>query len=185
MRWESAAVEQLAFLGSKKGLAKGIVVGIADRAHGRPHRRLAAPRSEGDRGVLRSLIGMMDDGRRPTLAEGHVEGVEHQAGAQMVGHGPADDAPAEDVEHHSKIEEAGRGRDVGNVGDPQMVGRRRLEVAIDQVGRGSGIGLSLGGAGPRAPAKPAKPAPRISLATRLRPTATPSAASSAWMRGAP
>jgi len=32
---------------------------------------------------------------------------------------------------------------------------------------------------------PAKPAPRISLATRLRPTGRPSARSSAWTRGAP
>ncbi len=74
--------------------------------------RLAASRSEGDRGVLRSLVGMMDDVTWPALAERHVEGVQNQAGAQVAGHRPADDAPAEGVEHDRKVEEPGQGGQV-------------------------------------------------------------------------
>ena len=76
---------------------------------------------------------MVDDGLGTALLEGHVESVQDQAGAQVVGHGPPDDAPAEGIEHDGQVEEPGPGRDVGNVGDPQPVGCIRGEVPADQV----------------------------------------------------
>ena len=59
---------------------------------------------------------MMDDRMRSALPERHVQGVEHEFGAQMVGHRPADHAPAEGIEHHGEEQESGQGRDVGKVG---------------------------------------------------------------------
>ena len=61
---------------------------------------------------------MMDHLARPTLAEGHVQGVHNQLGSQMVRHRPTDDLAAPDIHDDRQIEEAHRGRDVGNVGDP-------------------------------------------------------------------
>ena len=49
----------------------------------------------------------MDDVARPALAERHVEGVQHELAAQVLGHRPADNAAAERVQHDGQIEEAG------------------------------------------------------------------------------
>ena len=85
----------------------------------------------------------MDHVSRPTLAEGHVQGVQNQLGSQMVGHRPADDPAAPDIHDDRQIEEARRGRDVGDVGDPQLVRAGGLEVAVHQIGRGSGLFVAL------------------------------------------
>jgi hypothetical protein len=82
---------------------------------------------------------MMDHVARPTLAEGHVHGIQDQLGSQVVGHRPADDPAAPDIQDDRQIEKPRRGRDVGDVGDPQLVRARRLEIAVHQIGRGSGL----------------------------------------------
>src|SRR3954453_5889831 len=64
---------------------------------------------------LAALVRMMDHVARPTLAEGHVQGVHNQLGSQMVGHRPADDPAAPDIHDDRQIEEARRGRDVDEI----------------------------------------------------------------------
>jgi hypothetical protein len=86
----------------------------------------------------------MDDVRGPSLRERHVERVEYQVGAQMRRHGPADHAPAPSVEDHGQVQEAGPRRDVGDVGDPELVGAWRAEVAVDQIGSGSCVSIASG-----------------------------------------
>jgi hypothetical protein len=73
-------------------------------------------------------------------------------------HRPADNPAAERVEHHGQVEEAGPGRDVGYIGDPQAIGRGGREVALDQIRRGARPGVVLGGGCPVAPAYALKPA---------------------------
>ena len=85
----------------------------------------------------------MDHVARPTLAEGHVQGVQNQLGSQMVGHRPADDPAAPDIHDDRQIEKSRRGRDVGDVGDPQLVRAGCLEVALHQIGRGSCLFVAL------------------------------------------
>ena len=79
---------------------------------------------------------------RPALRERHVERVEDELGAQMRRHRPADDAPAPRVEHDGEVEEAGPRRDVGDVGDPELVGPGRREVAVDEIGRGPRVAIA-------------------------------------------
>ena len=86
---------------------------------------------------------MMDHLSRPTLAEGHVQGVQNQLGSQMVRHRPTDDPAAPDIHDDRQVEEARRGRDIGDIRDPQPVWTVRLEVAVDQIGRGSGVFVAL------------------------------------------
>ena len=94
---------------------------------------------------------MMNHAGRAPLPERHVESVEHQLGAQMSLHRPADDPAAEGVEDHGQIEKAGPGRDVGYIGHPQAIGRGGGEVALDQIRRGPRLGITLGGDYPTAP----------------------------------
>jgi hypothetical protein len=68
----------------------------------------------------------------PPLPEGHLQG---EVGPQVAGRLPADDQAAEEVEREGAVDEAGQDADVGQTGDPEAVGRRRREVAPDEVVR--------------------------------------------------
>ena len=135
LRGKRPSIDQFAFQAGEEALAQGVVVAVADRPHGGSDARLAAPFTEGHRGVLRSLVAVMDHPFGSALGQGHVQGVCDQFASQMVGHGPADDAAAEGVYHHREIEEARMGRHIGDIGYPQPVSDWRGEVPIDQVRR--------------------------------------------------
>ena len=100
---------------------------------------------------------MVNDVARPAARERHVECIEHELGAQMRRHRPADDATAPGVEDDGEEEKAGPGRDVRDVGDPQPVGAVGVEVALDQIGRGTRIAIASGRRDPLAPANPRQP----------------------------
>jgi hypothetical protein len=76
---------------------------------------------------------VVDDLTWPPLAYRHLERIQHELGAQMIGHGPTDDPTAEGIEHHSEVEEARGGGHEGDVGDPELVWRLGREVAVHQV----------------------------------------------------
>jgi len=76
---------------------------------------------------------MVDHAVGATLPEGHVEGIEHEPRAQVIGHGPVDHAAAEGIQHDGEEQEPGPGRDVGDVRDPEPIGCVGGEVALDQV----------------------------------------------------
>jgi hypothetical protein len=82
------------------------------------------------------MVGVVDHVSRPAAAQGHVQGVQHQLRAQVCGHGPTDHAPAPGVQHDRQEEEAGRGRDVGNVGHPEAIGAGRVKLPLDEIRRG-------------------------------------------------
>jgi hypothetical protein len=52
------------------------------------------------------------------LGDRHVEGVQHQLGAQVVGHRPADDPAGEAVQHNREVEPAAAGVLLSDVGHP-------------------------------------------------------------------
>jgi hypothetical protein len=96
---ELLPVEQFAFERRKDALSHGVVIGVADRAHRRSDFGFLAPQSEGDRSVLRSLIGMVDHVLRLALRDGDIEGIEDQLGREVVAHCPADDVLRARIEH--------------------------------------------------------------------------------------
>src|SRR5215211_2925592 len=69
------------------------------------------------------------------LVQGLLERVEHVAGVRRPAHPPADDAPGKGVDHKGDVDEAGPGRHVGEVRDPQRVRARCLELPVDPVER--------------------------------------------------
>ena len=82
---EVRAVEQLAFEGGEEALGHGVVEAVPDRAHRRDHAPSPAAFTEGEGSVLAALVGMVDDGVRAALLHGHVQGIEHEFGAQVPG----------------------------------------------------------------------------------------------------
>ena len=118
---------------------------IADRAkhsNGGHPSRLSTQRCDRFRVALRrpveamlaAAIRVMDKAGsldRPPLMESLLEGVEHEAGMRRAAGPPADDAAGKDVDDEGDVDEAGPGGDVCEVGNPEPVGRRGSERAID------------------------------------------------------
>src|ERR1700693_1969611 len=77
LRLEPAACKQLAFERGEEALAHGVVVGVSDRTHRRANACIAAAFAELDRGVLRTLVGVMDDAAWPPRRQRHVQRIEH------------------------------------------------------------------------------------------------------------
>lgn len=65
----------------------------------------------------------------------HDKGIGDQLGSHGATHRPTDDAPGVEVEGYGNIEPALGGPDVGKIGDPLLVGRRRLENPVQDVRR--------------------------------------------------
>ena len=169
LSFEVMAIEQFAFEGGKEAFAHGVVETIADRTHRRPHASLLTALAKGQRSILAALIGVMNHGGGPALAKRHVERLKNQFGTQMGGHGPADNTPAEGVEHHRQVEKARPGRDVSNVGHPYGVGRRANEMAMEQIRPGRAPGSRTVVTIQARRLAPRRPAAFIKRATRLRP----------------
>jgi hypothetical protein len=70
---------------------------------------------------------------RPSALQCLLERVDDELGAHVVLERPADDAAAEAVDDNGEVEPALPGAQVGDVGDPQPVRRRRLEVTLDEI----------------------------------------------------
>jgi len=67
------------------------------------------------------------------MAEGPIEGLDHQSGIHPVIELPADDTAAEQIDPDGQVPPAGCGADVGDVARPAAVRRRGLEVLLQQV----------------------------------------------------
>ena len=91
--------------------------------------------SKGNRGVLGSLIRMMDDLLGASLPHGHIKSVEHQLRAQMRRHGPADNTATPYIEDDGQIQKAGPRWDVGNIRDPELIRAGGCKIPLDQVRR--------------------------------------------------
>ena len=61
--------------------------------------------------------------RRPALVQRLLQGVQDEAGMGRAAGAPADDPPGVGVDDEGDIDEPGPGRDIGEVRQPQPVGR--------------------------------------------------------------
>jgi hypothetical protein len=106
--------------------------------------------------------------------QGLLQSVEHEARMRRPAHPPADDPAGIGVDDEGDVDEARPGRDVGEVGEPQHVRRRGMELAVDVIERAR-RGLVLHRGADRLAADDAlRPMAFISRATVQRATSKPS-----------
>ena len=67
------------------------------------------------------------------LPEAHIERVEREFRAQARGHLPADDEPAEHIDHERRVDPSGMGADIGQVRDPELTRCCRGERSSDEI----------------------------------------------------
>src|SRR2546428_1906144 len=130
---ERRPINQFALERGKEALAHRIVVAVTNRSHRRLHAGLAASLAKLDRGVLTSLIGMMNDPRRRSLDDCHVESGRHQRRSEVRRHRPSDDLATPHVQYDGEIEEPHPRRYVRDVGYPQCIRLVGYELSIDQI----------------------------------------------------
>ena len=70
---EVHAIDELALQRGEEALTHGVVAAVADASHRRTHTFILAALAEGNRGVLRALIGVVDDLLGPPLRNRHVQ----------------------------------------------------------------------------------------------------------------
>jgi hypothetical protein len=80
------------------------------------------------------------------VVEGLLQGVERQVAAERGGGAPPDNAPGKDSDHEGDVDEATPDRDVGEIGDPQLIGPGGPEVPLHQIPGTIGRGLGTRGA---------------------------------------
>lgn len=176
---EGMAIEQLTFESSKEALAEGIVITIADGAHGGADSSFPAALAKGQRGVLAALVRVMDDTFWLALLNGHVQSIHHQGGVEMSGHRPTHHLAAPGIHDDRQIQPTGPGGNVSNIRHPQTAGASAVKFRWIRSGAGRASGFLWVVRGVLRRLTPCKSSARIRRATRLRPTCTPVSASSA------
>jgi hypothetical protein len=139
LRCEAAPSQQLAFQCGEEAFAHGVVVSVTDRSHEWAHTGFRAAAAERQRCILGASVGVVDDIARFALTNRHLQCRQDQLGPQMRLHRPADDPTAERIEHDSQIQEAGRRRDIGDVGDPKLVGTVGAKFRSTRSGAGRAL----------------------------------------------
>jgi hypothetical protein len=76
---------------------------------------------------------MVDNAIGAASEDRHVKRIEDEFSAQVISHCPADDATAEDVQDDGKIQKSGPRRNVGDVGDPDLIWSIGAEVPLDEI----------------------------------------------------
>ena len=134
----SSSGDQLGLVKADDRFGHGVVIGVSFRPDRGDGTFLSESLGVSDEEVLHSSVGVVDQTFETLCLAGPnrlFQGVESQIGSEGVGDPPADDPSREDVDDERRVGEAGPGGHIGDVGDPQLVGRRRHEVTVDQVSR--------------------------------------------------
>jgi hypothetical protein len=84
----------------------------------------------------------------------HGERRDGEFGTQVIAHGPADHFAGEQVEDHGQVEPALASRDIGDIGQPDLIGSVGDKVLVQQVFRHRQGMLAVGGADAKAAWRP-------------------------------
>lgn len=115
------SAEELDHLGLEQAddaFGQSIVIGIPDTADRGVDPRLSQPLGVSDRQVLAASVAVMDQLVRLRwcpLADGLVQGIQHETGRHRGGDTPADDLAGEDVDHEGDIDHTLPARDIGEI----------------------------------------------------------------------
>ena len=86
--------------------------------------------------ALHTAVGMVDQPHgQPAAADRHLQRILAQDALQPLGHRPADDLHRGQILDGGEVEPAFVSWDVGDVSEPDRIGRSGFEVAVEQIGR--------------------------------------------------
>ena len=150
---------------------------VADAADGRLDPGFGEPLGVFDRNILGAAIAMMNEAAaagRPSVMKRLFQSVQDKVRGGCPAGPPTDDPPGVGVDDEGDIDEAGPGRDIGEIREPQTVWSGSAELAVHVIQRTESRFVA-----DRCPQRFARIAPRrpifrISRATVQRATLKPS-----------
>ena len=134
----SAPMDHLGLVETVDRFGESIVVAVADAADRRLDAGLGQALGVFECDVLAASVAMMHEPAAmdgPSIVQGLLQSIEHEAGMRRPAHPPADDPAGIGVDDEGHVDEAGPGRDIGEVGDPEHVRRRGMELAVHVIER--------------------------------------------------
>src|SRR5471032_15261 len=134
----STAMYQFCLVQTVDGLGQRIVVAVALTAHGRFNAGFRQAFTVADGDVLRAPVAVMNQcvvTLRLASVQRLFQGIQDEVGAHRTADAPGYDAPRKHINHKSHIDKALPGRDVGEVGHPELIGSLCLELTMDPVQR--------------------------------------------------
>lgn len=151
---EPAAFEEFEHDCGEEALSHRIVPEGAHRIRRRNDAHLAAALPECVRVILAPSNRVMDDAVGTSSRHPDVQLVEHELGAQMIGHRSTYHPPAETVEDNREEQDSGPGRHLADIGEPALVWCLGFESTLDEVWCGTSRVASARSARPLAPRCP-------------------------------
>src|SRR3989442_1790589 len=130
------SVDELRLERREEALRHRVVPAIALAAHAGDDSPFAEPAPVVLARVLDTAVRVMDEASLGAPGpESHAQGVEGERPVEVRIHGPADNTPREQVQDGREVGPALSGPDVGDVGHPDLVGRRGREVPVELIRR--------------------------------------------------
>src|SRR5215467_7476029 len=127
-------VNDLGLEQSDDRLGEGVVVRVADAADRRLDASLLQALSVTNREILAAPVTMMNHafgvGASPQRL---LERIQDQVRMHRAGDTPADDAARKHIDDESHVDEPRPGRDVCEIGDPELIRPNGGELALDQI----------------------------------------------------
>src|SRR5262249_37411437 len=129
-------VNDLGLEQSDDRLGEGVVVRVADAADRRLDAGLLQALSVTNREILAAPVAVMNHalgvGASPQRL---LERIQDQVGVHRASDAPADDAARKHIDDESHVDEPRPGRDVCEIGDPELIRPNGSELALDQICR--------------------------------------------------
>src|SRR5499426_3809907 len=129
-------VNDLGLEQSDDRLSESIVVRVADAADRRLDAGLLQALSVTNREILAAPVAMMNHAFRiGTSPQRLLKRIQDQIRMHQAGDTPADDAARKHIDDESHVDEPCPGRDVCEIGDPELIRPNGGELALDQICR--------------------------------------------------
>ena len=131
-------MDHLGLVETVDGFGESIVIGISDAADRRLHASFSQALGVFDRDVLAAPVAMVHEPaamNRPSIMQRLFQRIEHEARMRRAGSPPTNDPAGIGVDDEGNVDEAGPGRDIGEVREPEDVRPWRLKLAVDVIQR--------------------------------------------------
>jgi len=143
---EVGSIDGLQLEGTPETLHGRVVIAVAAATHGGDQAGLGEGTAKVPGGILDAAIGMKEQARRGSAVEqGHGKGGKNELGVDGSAHGPTDDPAGMEVHDAGKIKPALPGWNVGDVGDPDLVGGGGCRSHCKEVGSNRVVMIAVGG----------------------------------------
>lgn len=129
-----APLDHLRHEEADRALGERVVVRDADAPDRRLDLRFDQSLCVPERKALRSSIAVMNDTFDiVALVDRLLESIQREVRGERRRCTPTDDSTREDVDDEGNVDESSRGRDIGQIRDPEVIRPRRYEVSLDEI----------------------------------------------------